>query len=184
MSSFEWNKIFGAVLTLAFVVLGVTFLADGIFHSETPEKQGYAIEGGTSHGKEAVAEKTTAPTVEPVAALLASVDLAKGKKVAKKCAACHTFNEGGGKKVGPPLYDIVNRAIASFDGFGYSGALKTYGKDKTWTYAELNGFLYKPKAHVKGTSMGFSGIKKIEQRAALIGYLRTLAATPADLPEG
>ena len=165
------------------MVLGVNFLSDGIYHSENPEKQGYAIEGGSSHGNEAAADKPAGPSVEPVAALLASVDLAAGKKVAKKCAACHSFEEGGGKKVGPGLYGVVNRVIASVDGFGYSGALKKYGVDKTWTFAELNGFLYKPKAHVKGTSMGFAGVKKTDQRAALIGYLRSLAATPAPLPE-
>jgi cytochrome c len=116
--------------------------------------------------------------------LLASADLAKGEKVGKKCVACHNFNEGGKNKVGPGLYDIVNRPIASVDGFGYSGALKTYAAEKTWTYEELNGFLYKPKAHVKGTSMGFAGLKKTADRANMIGYLRTLAASPAALPEG
>ncbi len=181
MDSFEWNKVFAALLTVAFVLLGLNFLSDGLFSSKNPEKAGYEIEGG------AVAATSSGPAeveVESVNALLASATPEAGLKAAKKCTACHTMNEGGANKVGPGLYGIVNRAIASVDGFGYSGALKAYGEGKTWTYEELNGFLYKPKAHVKGTSMGFAGIKKTEERAAMIAYLRSLAADPAPLPEG
>ena len=182
MDSFEWNKVFGALLALAFVVMGVNFLADGIYHHSTPEKAGFEIPGG-----EAIAATTpadTGPTVEPVAMLLAAADLVKGEKVGKKCVACHVFEEGGKNKVGPGLYGIVNRPIAAVDGFGYSSALTAYAADKTWTYEELNGFLYKPKAHVKGTSMGFAGLKKTQDRANMIAYLRSLAADPAPFPEG
>ena len=180
MDSFEWNKVFGALLALAFVVLGVNFLADGIYHSDNPEKAGYMIEGGEVAA--ATDPGSKGPVVEPVAALLAAADLTKGEKVGKKYAACHNFAEGSANKVGPALYDIVNRPIASAAGFGYSNALKTYASDKTWTYEELNGFLYKPKAHVKGTSMGFAGLKKTAERANMIAYLRSLSANPAPLP--
>ena len=179
MDSFEWNKVFAALLTLAFVVLGVNFLSDGLYHGKNPEKPGYAIEGGA---QEATTAAAAGPTVESVDALLASADLAAGEKAGKKCAACHNFTKGGANKVGPGLYDVVNRAIASVDGFGYSTALKEYSEGKTWTYEELNGFLYKPKAHVKGTSMGFAGLKKTNERAAMIAYLRSLSASPAPLP--
>ena len=84
-----------------------------------------------------------------------------GSKVAKKCAACHTFDEGGANKVGPALYGIVNKGMGATDGFGYSAALKAYGEGKTWTYEELNGFLWKPKTYIKGTGMGFPGLKKL-----------------------
>ncbi|MEL7229633.1 MAG: cytochrome c family protein [Pseudomonadota bacterium] len=180
MDSFEWNKIFGAGLAAAFVVLGLNFMSDGIFSSSAPETAGFAIEGGPV---EAVATDPAAPTgPEPITPLLASADIGQGEKVARKCAACHAFNEGGANKVGPALYGIVNKAIASVDGFGYSAALKEYGAGKVWDYEELNGFLYKPKAHVKGTSMGFAGLKKEDERAAMIAYLRSLAADPAPLP--
>lgn len=179
MDSFEWNKIFAAFLTMAFLVLGVNFLADGIYHGKAPEKEGFAIEGGELVAK---APDASGPVIDPVAPLLASADLAAGEKAAKKCVACHNFAEGAGNKVGPALYGIVNRGIAALDGFAYSSALKTYGEGKTWTYDELNGFLYKPKAHVKGTSMAFAGLKKTNERAAMIAYLRSLASEPAPLP--
>lgn len=178
---FEWNKIAAAFLSLAFVVLGVNFLSDGLYHADVPEQQGYAIEGAEVE----TASGDAGPSgPEPVAALLASADLAGGEKVAKKCVACHTFDDGGANKVGPALYGVVEREIAAVDGFGYSAALKTYAEGgKTWTYEELNGFLYKPKSHVKGTSMGFAGLKKTEDRAEIIAYLRSLASTPAPLPD-
>ncbi|MEM8748734.1 MAG: cytochrome c family protein [Pseudomonadota bacterium] len=180
MDSFEWNKVFGAVLAAAFVVLGANFLAEGLFKSEAPEQAGFVLEGGEL---EVAAATDSAPTVEPVNALLATASLADGEKVAKKCVACHSFEEGGANKVGPGLYDVVNRAIAGVEGFGYSSALVAYGAGKVWDYDELNGFLYKPKDHVKGTSMGFAGVKKTDERAAIIAYLRSLAAEPAPLPE-
>jgi len=181
LMGFEWNKIFGALLACAFVVLGVNFLSDGLFHAEKPEQEGYALEGGAVA---AVAGGGKADVVESVNTMLAKMEISEGEKVAKKCVACHNFDKGGANKVGPALYGTVNRAIASVDGFGYSGALKAYAEGgKTWTYDELNGFLYKPKAHVKGTSMGFAGLKKTGDRAAMIAYLRSLADTMAPLPD-
>ena len=117
-----------------------------------------------------------------VGTLLAGASTDKGAGVFKKCAACHTVEDGAGNKVGPALYGIVDRPIATVDGFSYSSALKAYAEGKTWNYEELNGFLFKPKAHVKGTSMGFGGIKKTQDRADIIAYLRSLAASPAPLP--
>ena len=181
MDSFEWNKVFGALLAAAFVVLGLNFLSDGLYHADTPEKSGFIIAGAEASTNSG-GEKKAAVEVEAISGLLASADLAKGQKVAKKCAACHTFDKGGKNKVGPALYGIVDRAIGTTDGFGYSKAMKDYAADKAWTYAELNKFLFKPKAAVKGTSMGFAGIKKTEDRASLVAYLRSLADAPAALP--
>ena len=56
------------------------------------------------------------------------------------------------------------------------------GGANSWTYAHLNGFLAAPKKFVKGTAMGFAGLKKTQDRADIIAYLRTLSASPAPLP--
>ncbi len=181
MDSFEFNKIAMSVLGVIFIVMSLNFVSDGIFHSEVPEEPGYLIEVAESSGGEA--EEDTGPAYEPIAALLANASVEAGQGVAKRCAACHTFEQGGANKVGPALYGVVNRDIASVDGFGYSGALTEYGNGKQWTYDELNGFLWKPKTYVKGTSMGFAGLKDVEDRADIVAYLRSLSATPAPLPD-
>jgi cytochrome c len=180
MDSFEFNKYAMAILGTVFLVMGLNFLSDGIFHADVPEQKGFAIEVAES-SEDSEPEEDTGPAFEPVEPLLASADISAGENVFKKCAACHNVNEGGANKVGPNLYNVVNRPIASVDGFSYSGALKAYGEGKAWTYEELNGFLWKPKTFVKGTSMGFGGLKKVEDRANLIFYLRGQSNDPAPL---
>lgn len=181
MDSFEFNKFAMAALGVVFLVMSSWFISDAIFHVENPEQQGYAVE--VAEADTTTEEEVDAgPAFEPISAMLASADVSAGEAGVRKCAACHSFDEGGANKVGPNLYNIVNRDIAGLDGFGYSNALIEYGEGKVWTYEELNGFLWKPKTFVKGTSMGFAGIKKPEDRADLVAYLRTLAGDPAPLP--
>ena len=181
MNSGSWNFVAMAFLGMVFFIMGVTFLSAALYHSDDPETPGYAI--AVAEVDAGVSETAAEPTIEPVAPLLASADLAAGEKVAKKCVACHSFNEGGANKVGPALWNVVNRPIAAVDGFGYSNALREYAEGKVWDYTELNGFLYRPKQHVKGTSMGFAGLKKVDVRASIIAYLRSLSGEPAPLPE-
>ena len=109
-----------------------------------------------------------------------SADIAAGKKLAKKCTACHVFEAGGANKVGPALWSIVNKAKASADGFAYSAALAEFGG--TWDYQSLNAFLAKPKAYISGTKMNFGGLKKPKDRANLIAWMRVRADSPAALP--
>ncbi len=184
MDSFEWNKVFGAFLGAVFVVLGLNFLSDGLFSSHAPEKPGYAIEGADPANAPTAAAGAGGAEIEDVLPMLAKMEISEGQKVAKKCVACHAFEKGGKNKVGPALYDVVNKQIAAADGFKYSGALTTFGQGKVWDYDSLNKFLYKPKAYVKGTSMGFAGLKKTGDRAAIIAYLRSLSDNPAAMPEG
>ncbi len=181
MDSFEFNKIAMAILGTVFLVMSLTFLSDGIFHSSIPATPGYLVEAEDDHS-DGASDAPTGPAYEPIDALLASADLAAGQKAAKKCLACHVFEDGGKNKVGPALYDIVNRPMGAADGFSYSAALKAYGDGKTWTFDELNGFLWNPKKYLKGTAMGFAGVKKTEARAALVAYLRSLSANPVPLP--
>ena len=114
------------------------------------------------------------------AALLASADVAAGEKLAKKCTACHVFEAGGANKVGPALWGIVNKAKASVDGFAYSAALAGFGG--AWDYQSLNAFLAKPKAYISGTKMNFAGLKKPEDRANMVAWLRIMADSQAPLP--
>ena len=181
MDSFEFNKIAMGALGTIFVLMSASFISESLFHSQIPARAGFMIETGEDDGH-AIKATIEGPAYDPIASLLASADVAAGAKVAKKCASCHTFDKGGKKKVGPNLYNIVGNAMAAVDGFGYSAALKSFGGGKMWDYASLNGYLYKPKKYVKGTAMGFAGLKKTGDRANIIAYLRTFADSPAPLP--
>lgn len=110
--------------------------------------------------------------------LLASADVAEGEKIFRKCKACHTVEKDGKSRSGPNLYDIVGGPVAAREGFKYSGALSEYGGE--WSPERLDAFLEKPKDAVKGTRMSFPGLKKPEDRAALIAYL----ASHSDEPMG
>lgn len=129
---------------------------------------------------DAAAGGTAAPAAAPVAvlAMIEKADVARGKTVAKACMACHTFDNGGKNGVGPNLYGIVGHKKQSVTGFSYSGSLNAQGGD-VWTYGELSKFLEKPKAYAPKTKMTFVGIKKPEDRAAVLAYLRSLNNAPA-----
>lgn len=177
------NMGVGALLGTVFVLMSVSIASEGIFHAPTPEKEGYAIAAAESGGEAAGGEAAAAAT--PIAQLLANADAAKGETVFKKCTSCHTGESGGANKVGPNLFDIVNRPIASHAGFSYSAGMKDFSKGSSvkWDYDHLSFFLESPKKHVPGTAMGFAGVKKETERADLIAYLRTLSANPAPLPD-
>lgn len=182
MDSFEYNKLIGAFLGAVFVVFSVGIVSDAIFAAPHPEKEGFIIEAVEA---EAGAGAEAAPAEEPIAVRLASADATAGQAIEKKCSACHTTEKGGANKVGPNLFGIVNRPVASHEGFAYSGAMKEFsqGGSVVWDYDHLDHFLTSPKGLVKGTAMGFAGLKNPTERANLIAFLRTLADTPAPLPE-
>ncbi|MDH6201133.1 MULTISPECIES: c-type cytochrome [Rhizobium] len=176
------NTAVGALLGTIFVLMSVSIASEGIFHSEAPEKEGFAIvaEEAPAAGGEA------APAVAvPIAQLLASADAKAGEAVFKKCQACHDGTKGGPNKVGPNLFGVVDRPIASHAGFAYSAPMKDFSKggSEKWTFEYLNKFLLAPKKDVPGTAMGFAGLAKDQERANVILYLHTLADSPGPLPD-
>ncbi len=181
MDSLEFNKIAGAVLGTVFVLFGGSLLAEGIFHGEPPETPGYEIvvaEAAAGGGE-------AAPAVEPIAVRMQTADATAGQTIFRRCAACHNADPGGPNGIGPNLYEVVNRPIASHAGFNYSAGMTEFsqGQSVPWDYEHLDYFIEAPKAHVPGTAMGFAGLQDPKDRADLIGYLRSLAPNPAPLPE-
>lgn len=184
MDSFELNKMAGFFLATVFTLFTLSIVSDAIFHQDAPATPGFLIEVAESTGGAASGQSAADAGPEAIDALLASADVAAGEKVFKKCAACHTVDNGGANKVGPNLWSIVDRPIASVDGFGYSSALTEFaqGGAVVWDYDHLNQFLAAPKKYVKGTSMGFAGLKKTNDRANLVAYMREQSDSPAPLP--
>jgi cytochrome c len=173
----ETNKIAGAVFGTLLFVVGVNVLAGGIFSSDAPTVPGYDLPAPA----ETAAGGAAAPAaIEPLPVRLAKADAAKGQSSAKKCAACHVFEKGGPNKVGPDLYGVVERPVASHEGFNYSAALK--GKGGNWTFDDIDKFITNPKGYVPGTIMAFAGISNPQERADIIAYLRGLADSPVPLP--
>jgi cytochrome c len=181
MNSFEFNKLIGALLGTVFIVFSISLVSDAIFATPHPEKEGFVIEAA----EQAAGGGEAAPVAVPIADLLAKADATAGAAVFKKCQACHSGEKGGPNKVGPDLWDIVDHAVGTREGFAYSAGMKEFSKGGTekWTYQHLNDFLHSPKALVKGTAMGFAGLKKDEERANVIAYLRTLSDNPVPLPD-
>ena len=178
MDELGLNKIFAAFLVAALLLMAGIKLADVLVPHSELQQNAYIIEVPEGGSDAAAAPADKGP--EPVLALLASADSAAGEKLAKKCTACHVFDSGGTNKVGPALWNIVNADKGAVDGFSYSNALLEHGG--TWDYVALNLFLAKPKAYISGTKMNFAGLKKPQDRANMIAYLRQQADAPAALP--
>ena len=179
MDSFEINKIVGAILMVALLVIGIGKLSDVIFHVEKPETPGYVVDVEeaktvSSSTKVSVEEKID------IDALMAMGELTHGEKVFKKCAACHSIVKGGKNNIGPALYNVVGRKIGIVEDYKYSKALASY--DKEWTFEELNGYLIKPAKWIKGTKMAFAGLRKEKDRASVIKYLNQNSDSPLPLP--
>lgn len=172
------NTIAGWALGAAGIALGTAIVGGMIFEGHRPEKMGYPIEGVEEAGAGGGAAEV------PIASLLPTADVAKGAEVFKKCAACHTVNQGGANGVGPNLYATLGEAIAQGKGgFAFSGALKSVGGK--WNFENMNAWLTSPRKFAPGTKMTFAGLSNPQDRANVIAYLNAqgsnlpLPAAPA-----
>jgi cytochrome c len=180
MDSFELNKIIAAILMTALIVIGIGKLTDAIFYTEKLEVSAYKVEGlEASTDQEAKSELAVVDKVD-INQLLAMGDIVHGEKVFKKCSACHIVAKGGKNLIGPALYGVVGKASGSAEGYKYSAALIKH--DKNWNFEELNGFLLKPRAYLKGTKMAFAGLRKDKDRASVILYLNSKSDSPLATP--
>ena len=177
------NTIAGWTLAGCFAALGLSIIGGMLYHSGEPEKEGFPVEAVAEGGD------TGAAAEVPIATLLPKADAAKGAEVFKKCAACHTDNQGGANGIGPNLWHIVGDNVAEGrGGFAFSDALK--GKGGKWGFEELNAWVTSPRKYAPGTKMTFAGLSNPQDRADLLVYLNgqgsnlPLPAAPAAAPEG
>jgi len=180
MDSFELNKIIGAILLTALIVIGLGKFTDFLFHVDKPEQSAYKIEGlETVNTSALVTEKKVQEQVD-IVQLLSMGDIAHGEKVFKKCSACHMVVSDGKNMIGPNLWNVIGRKAGSISDYNYSKAMVAYGKE--WTFEEMNAYLIKPQAYVKGTKMAFAGLRKEKDRASVILYMNSKSNKPKPIP--
>ncbi|MCL6229948.1 c-type cytochrome [Bartonella bilalgolemii] len=114
--------------------------------------------------------------------LLKQGNLENGRKIFRQCAICHTSKRGGSNRVGPSLWEIVDRPFASVKNFSYSKVLRA-NSDKKWDFFTLDRYIQSPRQAFPGTIMSFRGINNDQDRADLLLYLRSLSDYSIPLPE-
>ena len=179
MNHADVNRVSLAILgSILFAMLLVAF-SNLVISPRIPTVPGFALP--TSAPAETAAAPQAGPPEEPLPALLAKADAKRGEQFAKVCQTCHNFEKGAGPKIGPPLWGVAGRPIASVAGFSYSDSLKSVGGD--WTYEALNKMISNPKSEASGTKMTFPGEKDPQKRADILAYLQTLSDSPVPFPK-
>ena len=182
MSDLTFNKIAGGVLLTGLIIFGLREASDIVFAKHELEKPGYEI----AVAEEAGAGGAAAEVAPDWGSVLTPANVAAGQAVSAKCASCHNFTPEN--HTGPGLFGVVGRKPGTHPGFAYSPAMVEYGnKNPVWDYDKLDTFLKAPGKDVSGTKMTFVGLKKQEDRIAMIAYLHSLGSSlpiPAPKPAG
>ena len=163
MNGTDLNKL-GISLVLSVLVLaGCYGVAWALLPDTAPPHPAFSVTGSQ---------------VLPVRQILAQADASRGKTVVEQvCGGCHALQPGMGDSVGPLLYGVFGRPVASLPGYGYSPALKRHA-GQVWNAQALFDWLSAPDRFAPGTRMSFPGIADAAQRADIIAFLQTLHETP------
>ncbi|WP_299613092.1 c-type cytochrome [uncultured Tateyamaria sp.] len=159
-----FTKIAASLCGALLVLLLGKWAADELYHVNGHGDQAYVIDTGVDESAEEVVEVAFAD-------VFAAADAGAGARVFRQCSACHKLEEGE-HAVGPSLYGVVGREVDGTDYGSYSGALEEVAD--VWTPEHLNGFLENPRGYAPGTSMGYNGLRDVEDRANLIAYLQSV----------
>ncbi|WP_455479602.1 c-type cytochrome [Bartonella sp. B23] len=168
--------IFAFLFVLA-ILVGISTLSYMIYDNSTSVQPSH-----TATKNDAFSEKKKVPdNSSSLKDRLQQGNLENGRKIFHQCAICHTSGRNESSRVGPPLWEIVNRPLASGKGFAYSRVLRA-NSDKKWDFMTLDRYLRSPREAFPGTIMSFRGIKNDQDRADLLLYLRNLSDHPVPLP--
>lgn len=173
MSDLTFNKIAGGVLVVGLAIFGLRELSGIVFEGHELEKPGYAV----AVQEDAGAGGPAAEVIPDWGTVIPVTNPALGQAVSAKCASCHNFAPGGPNGTGPNLYGTMGKQPGTHPGFAYSDGMKAFGQGKVWSFDELDQFLKAPQKHVAGTKMSFVGLKKQEDRIAMLSYLHSLGST-------
>jgi cytochrome c len=180
MTSWDMNKVIGAVLASVLFVLAIKMIVvPAVFYAPPPAKPGYIVQGV----QETASTSSQQPAQEQLpdwGTVLPKADVAGGQQTAQVCAQCHDWSKGGPNKIGPNLWGVVGRPRASHPGFDYSSAMGS--NHDPWTYDKLFVYLKSPSSMVPGTKMTFAGLSSTQQRINLIAFLRTQSDSPLPIP--
>ena len=174
MKDFEFDKIVLAIASAFLILIFCINLGNFLYYPEIKlSEEGYKIETSSVSNISVKQEEINEQDLD-FTALLQKANITNGEATFKKCAICHTINKDGMNKIGPNLWQIVDKKVATNPSFAYSSAMQDKGKNgDKWDIKELFAYLRSPKKHVPGTKMAFAGIKKLEDRTDLIAYLNT-----------
>ena len=176
MNGFEINKIVASIILGVLLVFGVGKFTDFLFFVENSAEPAYTVEDPVV---KTVSSSGSSASID-IAQLLSMGSIEHGQKVFKKCSACHVVAKGGKNKIGPVLYGVMGRKSGAISDYKYSKALIAHAK--TWSYEEMNLYLIKPQAHIKGTKMAFAGLKSEKDRASVMLYMNSMSDKPIQNP--
>jgi len=157
------------------MLMGIYFLGEVIYDNPPPARPSYNINGRELPPLDMGIEPDIKPELDGQEPFF--TDVMAGSRVFRQCAACHTVSEQGANRVGPSLWKIVDRPVASLDNYRYSQALQILGQSGAiWDEARLDAYITAPAKAVVGTTMAFAGLADVQARAAIIAYLRSLTS--------
>ncbi|WP_208434986.1 c-type cytochrome [Bartonella phoceensis] len=165
-----------ACLFVLIILVGISTLSDIIYdHSPSVQYSHTVTKNDMFKEKRKISDNSLS-----LKDRLQKGNLENGRKIFHQCAICHTSGRNKSNRVGPPLWDIMNRPLAAAPGFSYSRVLRA-NSDKKWDFVTLDRYLQSPRQAFPGTIMSFRGIKNDQDRADLLLYLRSLSDDPIPL---
>ncbi len=165
MDSYDWNRLAAASVLSCCILINCWFISKISIPYSSFEFPAY--------------DKDTQINLN-----LKTANISRGKIIAaQQCGVCHTFNSNEPDKIGPSLFNIKNRKIASLLKFNYSTSLKLH-KQERWTTENLNKWLYKPLQFAPATLMAYGGLSSKQDRADIIVYINSLTDQHSEFAKG